>query len=200
MATGFLYPARAATRRHGPQGYSSYESYRPWLRDEFAFRCVYCLMREQWGRLTGDFHLDHYSPQVLDVRQAAVYDNLLYSCATCNLAKGSQRIPDPTTALTAARVHVDDDGGVIGLTDEAQRIIRVLDLNDDEHCQWRRLWMRIIDLAQRFDRPLHQRLMGYPDDLPDLSHLRPPQGNTRPEGVEQSCFELRKRGTLGDTY
>ncbi len=36
----FIYPARPHTRRHGPQGYAGYASYRPWLRDEFSFRCV----------------------------------------------------------------------------------------------------------------------------------------------------------------
>jgi hypothetical protein len=42
----FDYPEPKADRRHGPAKYTSYEYYRPWLRDEFAFRCVYCLKRE----------------------------------------------------------------------------------------------------------------------------------------------------------
>ncbi len=46
MTTPFRYPDGPHQRRHGPRGYASYESYRPWLRDEFAFRCVYCLTRE----------------------------------------------------------------------------------------------------------------------------------------------------------
>jgi hypothetical protein len=50
----FDYPAVPLVRSHGPLGYSDYESYRAWLRDEFAFRCVYCLSREQWGRVTGE--------------------------------------------------------------------------------------------------------------------------------------------------
>jgi hypothetical protein len=39
---------------------TDYESYRPWLRDEFAFRCVYCLTRETWGPLTGVYELDQF--------------------------------------------------------------------------------------------------------------------------------------------
>ena len=39
-------------------------AYRLWLRDEFAFRCVYCLLREQWGRVTGEFDVEHFRPQV----------------------------------------------------------------------------------------------------------------------------------------
>ena len=56
MAVGFNYPETPHTRRHGPQGYAGYDSFRPWLRDEFSFCCVYCLVREQWGRVSGEFN------------------------------------------------------------------------------------------------------------------------------------------------
>jgi hypothetical protein len=52
----FVYPRAAPLRRHGPAGYAQYERYRPWLRDEFAFRCVYCLKREQWGVVRATYH------------------------------------------------------------------------------------------------------------------------------------------------
>jgi hypothetical protein len=76
----FTYPPQAHVRRHGPAGYQDYASYRPWLRDEFTFRCVYCLIRECWGRRTGEFDLDHFVPQSLDPEAEVVYDNLLYAC------------------------------------------------------------------------------------------------------------------------
>lgn len=59
----FEYPGAAHQRRHGPQGYRLPDSYRPWLRDEFAFRCVYCLIREQWGRVTAEFDVDFFLPR-----------------------------------------------------------------------------------------------------------------------------------------
>src|SRR5205814_9068910 len=31
-------------------------------RDEFTFRCVYCLLREQWGLVRGTFAIDHFLP------------------------------------------------------------------------------------------------------------------------------------------
>lgn len=43
----FVYAAFPNLRRRGPRGYRRHESYRDWLRDEFSFRCVYCLNREQ---------------------------------------------------------------------------------------------------------------------------------------------------------
>jgi hypothetical protein len=44
----FIYPHHPHVRRHSPRGYRDYRSYKPWLRDEFDFRCVYCLWRERW--------------------------------------------------------------------------------------------------------------------------------------------------------
>jgi hypothetical protein len=200
MAAGFGYPELAHRRRHGPQGYADYHSYRPWLRDEFRFCCVYCLIREQWGRVSGEFNLDHYQPQRLHRDRANEYDNLLYSCATCNLAKGDHVIPDPTVELTALSVIVHDDGSIEGLTEDVDRLIRVLDLDDEDYRRWRRTWIRIIELAARYDPDLYRQLLRFPDDLPDLSRLRPPAGNERPEGIEHSYFAMRQRGELPATY
>jgi hypothetical protein len=66
--------------------------------------------------------------------------------------------------------------------------------------EFRELWIRIVRLAALHDPALFRRLMGYPADLPDLSTPRPPQGNTRPDGVQQSHFARRQRGELPDTY
>ena len=49
----FAYPALPHIRRHGPQGYNDTESFRPWLRAEFMFRCVFCLVRERWEKRVG---------------------------------------------------------------------------------------------------------------------------------------------------
>jgi len=42
----FHHPSAPAPRRHGPRGYLDYTSFKAWLRDEFTFRCVYCLTSE----------------------------------------------------------------------------------------------------------------------------------------------------------
>src|SRR5881227_3700512 len=107
--TAFRYLAKPHVRRHGPRGYATHESYRPWLRDEFAFRCVYCLLREQWGRVRGVFDIDHFEPAA--VRPGvADYDNLLYACATCNAAKRDLDVPDPLVVLLRENVRVSEDG------------------------------------------------------------------------------------------
>ena len=37
MTPPFRYPPAPYARRHGPQGYADYGSFRPWLRDEFSY-------------------------------------------------------------------------------------------------------------------------------------------------------------------
>ena len=48
MSSPFTYPVTPHVRRHGPSGYANHAEFRQWLRDEFAFSCVYCLLREVW--------------------------------------------------------------------------------------------------------------------------------------------------------
>jgi hypothetical protein len=63
----YALPTIAHGRRHGPGGYKDYQTYKDWLRDEFAFRCAYCMAREKWEKL-GDwtFHVEHRIPKVAD--------------------------------------------------------------------------------------------------------------------------------------
>ena len=196
----FDYPKTSHTRRHGPRGYAHYRSYRPWLRDEFTFRCVYCLMREQWGKESGDFDLDHFRCQANNPEVGLDYDNLLYSCHRCNEAKGAQDVPDPCTALTADRVWLLPDATLYTEYPDAKRLILKLGLNSEKAKKWRLMWIRNVALAEEYDREQWLRLMCFPEDLPDLSRLEPPESNSRPEGIEQSYFARRQRGELPETY
>jgi hypothetical protein len=200
MTFPFDYPPEAHQRRHGPQGYADYASYRPWLRDEFAFRCVYCLLREQWGRVRGTFDIDHFLPVVQHPEQSTSYDNLLYTCATCNCAKGTFLLPDPTQVLLRKDVLVKEDGTIEATTPELRLLIRVLGLDDPEATEYRQLWIGIVGLAEKHSPALFWQLMGFPDNLPDLGRLRPPGGNTRPDGLAASFFQQRERGAIPATY
>jgi hypothetical protein len=200
MTTPFLYPAAPPERRHGPQGYADHESYRPWLRDDFEFRCVYCLQREMWGPLKGVYALDHFLPMASRPDLALDYDNLVYGCVACNLTKGSLEIPNPLSVLLDPTVKVSENGTIHASTPQARKLIELLGLNRPRLQEFRSMWIRIVRLASLFDLALFRQLMGYPLDLPDLSVLRPPQGNTRPGGIAQSHFARRQRGELPETY
>lgn len=182
----FDYPDARLHRRHAPRGYSHYRKYRPWLRDEFSFRCVYCLKRETWGQVTGEFDVDHFQPQALDTEDVDVYENLVYACRHCNGVKSDEIIPDPFQVLTQARVFVTADGTLRPADEEAEKIIEILDLNSSRFLEWRTMWMRIVDLARKHDPDLLKQLVGFPADLPNLFTLRPHGGNDRLGGREES--------------
>lgn len=200
MTTPFEYPATVHIHRHGPSGYADYESYRPWLRDEFAFRCVYCLRREAWGPRRAQYHIDHFAPVAHSPELTTTYDNLRYACSTCNSKKRDQLLPDPLVTLLSGAVAVDENGQVTGQTPEAKRLILLLELDGDEETTYRWLMIESIRLAEEFNQDLHRQLLGFPADLPDLSGLRPPGGNTRSEGVGESHAARRERAELPATY
>ncbi len=194
----FDYPAPREHRRHEPRGYLNYGSYRPWLRDEFIFRCVYCLKREQWGTATGEFDIDHFQPQVLAQERAVDYFNLLYACRRCNEVKSDQAVDDPFDVLTNRSIRITITGAVESIDQHSHRLI--LQLDSPRLMEWRLLWMRIVALASDKDRELLRQLVGYPKDLPDLRPLRPPGGNGLSAGLAESSLVLREQGLLSDSY
>jgi hypothetical protein len=97
--------------------------------------------------------------------------------------------------LLASVVHVSEDGSLQATSPEARRLIDLLRLDRPRLREFRAMWLRIIRLVAA-DPVLHGQLMGFPQDLPDLSRLCPPGGNTRPEGIAASYFSRRQRGEL----
>ena len=197
---GFEYPTEPHTRRHGPAGYSDYNSYRDWLRDEFTFRCVYCLHREQWYNRGATFHIDHWIPLKVNPDGKCEYSNLLYACATCNEAKKAiLGVPDPCEVAFCDCLRVMADGRIEALNDDGHKLRQVLRLDSESNVRWRSRCMRILKALMTNDPDLYQELMGFPDDLPDLRKKLVP-GNTKPEGAANCYFALRERGELPAMY
>jgi hypothetical protein len=74
--TVFAYASTEHQRRHGPRGYTNYRAYKPWLRDEFTFRCVYCLSRERWYPNGHEgFAVDHLIPRSAAPDEACPFAN-----------------------------------------------------------------------------------------------------------------------------
>lgn len=200
MTTPFVYPTLPHERRHGPLGYADHASYRPWLRDEFAFRCVYCLRREAMCQEFGEFAVDHFLPVKHRPDLRTDYANLLYVCVRCNLRKMDRFVADPLTHLISDALSVRPDGTLDALTRESRQIVRVLKLNVPSLITYRRMWIAILDLSHVRDPILYRRILGFPDDLPDLAALQPPGGNSRPAGVDESSLRRRQKGELPDIY
>jgi hypothetical protein len=200
MSAPFNYPDQPHVRRHGPFGYADYASFRPWLRDEFAFRCVFCLRRESWGQMFGEFAIDHFLPVKHYPDRATDYENLLYVCGPCNLKKGERFVSDPLVHLLSDRLELQADGTFVAKTRESLQVVEVMQLNRPDVVEFRALWIGLLKLAADHDPNIYRRILGFPDELPDLSILQPPGGNIRPEGIPDSFFSRRQRGELPETY
>ena len=104
----FTYADAPHVRKHGPGGYEMYQSYKAWLRDEFTFRCVYCLERERWyPNGHAGFGVDHVKPkgQPEYVHLACHYPNLVYACNRCNTAKDGSLLLDPCEVAFGAHLR-----------------------------------------------------------------------------------------------
>ena len=194
---GFEYPVQRHQRRHGPAGYKDYGSYRDWLRDEFMFRCVYCLHREQWYSRGGTFHIDHFVPVSADPQGTLQYANLLYACTTCNEAKADLLgLPDPGSVSLHDCIEIEADGRAMAKNVVGQRLCEVLRFNSAANLAYRSRMIRILEaLLRSGDVALYEELMGFPADLPDLRAKRCPK-NEKPESVANCYFALRERGEL----
>jgi hypothetical protein len=183
----FVYAPIPHARKHGPSGYAVYVNFKPWLRDEFHFRCAYCLERERWDRSGhAAFGIDHVKPKGTAEFAHLIlnYENLVYACNRCNSWKREAIVLDPCSATLADHIRMDADGTMLGLSQGGTRLIEALGLNDHVPLSTRRRFMRLLRLFQDHPedaeiRALFVDFFGYPDDLPDLDRLRPRE-NSRP--------------------
>ena len=198
MVQPYDYPQTPHVRRHGPAGYSTYESYRPWLEDEFSFRCVYCLKRMVWAP-TDIWAVDHLVSQSEAPQLACEYDNLVLACQFCNQRKSSHRVPDPCQVAYGACLTVNSDGTVTPHGRHGNRLVSTLRLNHPRMLAERRKWLKIIETLRQHDLAEYESLMGYPPILQDLRKRKAPQ-NRRPQGLSESCFAKQERDELARIY
>jgi hypothetical protein len=202
----FMYPSEPHVRKHAPAGYKDYQEYKPWLRDEFEFRCVYCRQREMWSRdRHAGFSVDHVVPQSEDNALVCSYTNLLYACLRCNSFRQAVRVLDPTREGIGRHLRVDADGTITGLTDDGRFLIELLHLNAGPVVSERLRILRLLRFRQRYpeDKDLEADFrvaFGYPEDLPDLRALKPPAGNALDANRFQCFHARRERGDLPGIY
>ncbi len=202
----FAYPPTTHQRRHGPSGYDAYGGYKPWLRDEFTFRCVYCLERELWyPDRASSFSVDHVVPQSEDATLLCEYTNLVYACTRCNSARREVRVLSPTEVAFGVHIQLGENGLLQPLTADGHFLIDLLHLNENPALQVRRWYLGISALKASFPddgevNQLYLEAFGYPDDMPDLRILRPPGGNIRQKSEDACYYVLREEGSIAATY
>jgi len=104
----------------------------------------------------------------------------------------------------AEHLRIAASGTVEPLTDAGHRLVDLCHLNRPVLVEFRREFLQLLDLLAGLDDPratgAMRRLLGFPRDLPDLAGLRPPGGNSRPDGIHESCYARRQDGRLSETY
>lgn len=100
--------------RSTPVHKSNYKSYKSDLRQDFCGRCAYCNLSD--SSITTPFEIDHFIPRNACKKNRPElltdYNNLVYSCKKCNLAKNNQfsgnlHVDHPTNELFYDPVTVD---------------------------------------------------------------------------------------------
>ncbi len=204
--TPFGYPTSRHVRSHAPVGYPSYIQFKKWLRDEFSFRCVYCLEREMWNdQRHRVFSVDHVVAQIADRSLITSYVNLVYACSRCNARKQAVALLDPTVEAFGKHFVIEKSGHIKGLTREGLITIEQLRLDDEEFVQNRKACFDLIELKKEL--PTNERVhrlfvhsFGFPSFLPDLRGCRPPGGNILLQNAANCYFARRESKTLPDVY
>ena len=100
--------------RSSPTPRKLYQGYRDIIKKDFCGRCAYCNLSDK--SITTPFEIDHFIPkQVCEKSRPELitdYQNLVYSCKKCNVAKSNQFSGDihstnPTNELFYDPVLVD---------------------------------------------------------------------------------------------
>ena len=196
----FAYPSEPHVRRHGPTGYPNHRLYLNWLRDEFSFRCVYCLYRETWLTRKADWQIDHFIPKSIHPEGALDYDNLVYSCSSCNHSKAAHLAPDPCKIAYGSCVKVDERGEIQPLNSDGVTLVETLGLDGDDYKEMRQAVFELLAELSPGGKA-YRRFFGYPRNLPDLAkEPEPPGGNKRRSGLGESCFARAKGGKLPKFY
>lgn len=105
----------------------TYTDWKPFLRSEGFYRCVYCSIHEgSFGGLR-NFHVEHFRPKSKFAALENHYPNLFYCCAICNSFKGDEWIevdivpapivscfPDPSLTDFSSLFWLDASGTLAG--------------------------------------------------------------------------------------
>ena len=187
----FKYPAEPHQRRHHPPQTLRYQPFKRWLRDEFAFRCVYCLCRETWRGGHRGFGVEHFQPKSIRADLRVNYRNLLYACNRCNSKRRDISLPEtwhPEESPFHQHLLVQHDGCVAARTRIGEQLAGIFDLNESDLVAERVTWIETFAglLSMPADEPwvkeMLRRHFGYPTNLPVLRspHAQRPYCNRPP--------------------
>jgi HNH endonuclease len=163
----FRYAQSRYRRKLNPPSYSSYSSYKPFLKREFTSQCVYCRLPDG-PKGEDSFSVDHYRPQSKFPGLVTTYANLFYACSCCNRRKGAfwptdaqwqarQFIPNPCDHVMFE--HLRYRSALIETKSAAGELAaRLLMLNDEDSVEYRELILRIIAALEQQKRRIQETI------------------------------------------
>lgn len=171
------------SRRPTVPQFNTYQSYKPYLREDFLYRCVYCSIHENEFGGPRNFTVEHFRPQKSFAHLINDYQNLLYGCNVCNPFKGhdwpsDHPLQDGVGYIDPCEYDYDDHFclhgfQIEGLTPVAKYMVERLHLNRQQLVKIR---------AKRFDeradhltiiQALHEQLNLLTAEI-ESAHLSPP--------------------------
>lgn len=159
------------TRSVPKRRYRDYTRYRDLLRQDFQYRCAYCLIHEFHNGGAANFAIDHHRPVRGSYARpdlAGEYANLYWCCSECNQNKADCwpapqqeaqgfRWIDPCEPWGEHSLHwrIAPDGNIQWLTPAGEYTIRMLMLHrrEDLKAHWQRL-RRLTALRDRLTEAL----------------------------------------------
>ncbi|MFN0079993.1 MAG: hypothetical protein ACKVY0_26300 [Prosthecobacter sp.] len=175
------HPTEPDQRRHKPPVRTDYRRYKEYLRDEFVFTCVYCLMRETWTGSPATFGVEHFHPKSKAPELISTYTNLLYVCNFCNSARGNRPMSPalhPEINPFGAHLEIINDGTVKHRTETGLALIDLLKLNRPEVVTHRLRMLKLYQLLMatrklpilgHLSREALTLFFGFPQPMFDLS-------------------------------
>lgn len=89
------HPLRVAIpKRTYNKHHKNYRTYKIPLAADFNNRCGYCDIEDKWLGGRRVYHIDHFAPREKFPHLSDNYNNLVYACPYCNIAKSDDWISD----------------------------------------------------------------------------------------------------------
>ncbi len=137
-------------RQHAPLPGRPYKTYKPFLREDFNFRCAYCEINELSFGGMRSFTVDHFRPKKKFPELISQYGNLYYACRDCNnwkhdhwpgpaLDKKGFQFADPcSTDIYGVHLLEQEDGTLECLTNIGRYTFEHVRLDREDLVDWRR--------------------------------------------------------------
>ena len=164
-----------------------YKKYEKEVREDFCGICGYCGKSERVSKK--GFEIDHFVPQDTDSTRRNDYNNLVYSCFTCNRKKSSKwptndpnkpndgvsGLVDPASEEYDLHLQRDTNGAIVPLSDLGKYMIKKVFLFHKRPTStvWKAMEIcRLKDkLAQKADRLSIEEYQAYISIDKELTEL-----------------------------